>query len=577
MFATTCKRGLSLFLAVLLCFTAVLGFGTTTAFAAGEQSDVYLVAYPREGDANLDYSGTWGHDNLRYMNGWSSGRSLFTIVRAMGSYEGNICYCIEPGVPLETGDSLSKWGEDFWENYPSDYNHTIEPYEIKQFIGRIMQYGYTGSISTSWRSQNEGADKLAYAVATQLLIWETVVGERDSDFSHVSTGGYNAVTEQIGASHPLRSQIFSYYSMIEANVQSHSKIPSFMSKSSSRAQDIELEWNGSEYTATLTDTNGVLGNYSFSGSGLSFSVSGNTLTITAKTALEDTVTITAEKKDSQRRGIITWSDGHYLPGNATLQDLVTYAESVNDPVTGYLHVKVSYGSAKIIKTSEDGIVSGIRFTITGNGVNETVTTGENGEIQIDNLTPGEYTVTELADDRYVPQESKTVCVVSGQTAIVEFGNILKKFSVTLTKRDSEKGSPQGDAVLSGAVYGIYHGDDLVDTYETDASGSFTTKEYVCGNGWTIREITPSTGYLLDETVYPVGAEAGNFTLEHNAVAVDVGEDVIKGSIAIIKHTDDGSTKIETPEAGAQFQIYLKVSGSYDAADPDERPRVQNPS
>ena len=570
MFATTCKRGLSLFLAVLLCFTAVLGFGTTTAFAAGEQSDVYLVAYPREGDANLDYSGTWGHDNLRYMNGWSSGRSLFTIVRAMGSYEGNICYCIEPGVPLETGDSLSKWGEDFWENYPSDYNHTIEPYEIKQFIGRIMQYGYTGSISTSWRSQNEGADKLAYAVATQLLIWETVVGERDSDFSHVSTGGYNAVTEQIGASHPLRSQIFSYYSMIEANVQSHSKIPSFMSKSSSRAQDIELEWNGSEYTATLTDTNGVLGNYSFSGSGLSFSVSGNTLTITAKTALEDTVTITAEKKDSQRRGIITWSDGHYLPGNATLQDLVTYAESVNDPVTGYLHVKVSYGSAKIIKTSEDGIVSGIRFTITGNGVNETVTTGENGEIQIDNLTPGEYTVTELADDRYVPQESKTVCVVSGQTAIVEFGNILKKFSVTLTKRDSEKGSPQGDAVLSGAVYGIYHGDDLVDTYETDASGSFTTKEYVCGNGWTIREITPSTGYLLDETVYPVGAEAGNFTLEHNAVAVDVGEDVIKGSIAIIKHTDDGSTKIETPEAGAQFQIYLKVSGSYDAADPDER-------
>ena len=570
MFATTCKRGLSLFLAVLLCFTAVLGFGTTTAFAAGEQSDVYLVAYPREGDANLDYSGTWGHDDLQYMNGWSSGRSLFTIVRAMGSYEGNICYCIEPGVPLETGDSLSKWGEDFWENYPSDYNHTIEPYEIKQFIGRIMQYGYTGSISTSWRSQNEGADKLAYAVATQLLIWETVVGERDSDFSHVSTGGYNAVTEQIGASHPLRSQIFSYYSMIEANVQSHSKIPSFMSKSSSRAQDIELEWNGAGYTATLTDTNGVLGNYSFSGSGLSFSVSGNTLTITAKTAPEDTVTITAEKKDSQRRGIITWSDGHYLPGNATLQDLVTYAESVNDPVTGYLHVKVSYGSAKIIKTSEDGIVSGIRFTITGNGVNETVTTGENGEIQIDNLTPGEYTVTELADDRYVPQESKTVCVVSGQTAIVEFGNVLKKFSVTLIKRDSEKASPQGDAVLAGAVYGIYYGDDLIDTYETDASGSFTTKEYVCGSSWTIREITPSPGYLLDETVYPVGAEAGNFTLEHNAVAIDVGEDVIKGSIAIIKHTDDGSTKIETPEAGAQFQIYRKASGSYDAADPDER-------
>jgi LPXTG-motif cell wall-anchored protein len=565
MFATTCKRGLSLFLAVLLCFTAVLGFGTTTAFAAGEQSDVYLVAYPREGDANLDYSGTWGHDNLRYMNGWSSGRSLFTIVRAMGSYEGNICYCIEPGVPLETGDSLSKWGEDFWENYPSDYNHTIEPYEIKQFIGRIMQYGYTGSISTSWRSQNEGADKLAYAVATQLLIWETVVGERDSDFSHVSTGGYNAVTEQIGASHPLRSQIFSYYSMIEANVQSHSKIPSFMSKSSSRAQDIELEWNGSEYTATLTDTNGVLGNYSFSGSGLSFSVSGNTLTITAKTALEDTVTITAEKKDSQRRGIITWSDGHYLPGNATLQDLVTYAESVNDPVTGYLHVKVSYGSAKIIKTSEDGIVSGIRFTITGNGVNETVTTGENGEIQIDNLTPGEYTVTELADDRYVPQESKTVCVVSGQTAIVEFGNILKKFSVTLTKRDSEKGSPQGDAVLSGAVYGIYHGDDLVDTYETDASGSYDAADpderdvLVCGeDGFAQSKALPYGEYVVEQIKGWDGRELmPAFTVqisEHGKTyQYLINNAEFKAYLKIVKV--DAETGKIIPYAGAAFEIY----------------------
>ena len=180
------KRTVSLFLAMLMCVTTLFGMGTT-AFAAEETDEVYLISYPRDGDAS--YGGEWGHNSLSFMNGWSTATSRFTTIRAMGSYEGNICYCIEPGVPLETGDSLSKWGEDFWENYPSDYNHTIEPYEIKQFIGRIMQYGYTGSISTSWRSQNEGADKLAYAVATQLLIWETVVGERDSDFSHVSTGG----------------------------------------------------------------------------------------------------------------------------------------------------------------------------------------------------------------------------------------------------------------------------------------------------------------------------------------------------------------------------------------------------
>jgi len=144
------KRGMAGLLSLVMCLTALVGLGTTTAFAAGEQAEVYLISFPRSGDANLDYGGSWGHPNLQYMNGWYSGNSKYTTIRAMHSYEGNICYCIEPGVPLETGDSLSKWGEDFWENYPSDYNHTIEPYEIKQFIGRIMQYGYTGSISTSW-------------------------------------------------------------------------------------------------------------------------------------------------------------------------------------------------------------------------------------------------------------------------------------------------------------------------------------------------------------------------------------------------------------------------------------------
>ncbi|MCI9576043.1 MAG: hypothetical protein HFJ84_05100 [Clostridiales bacterium] len=67
----------------------------------------------------------------------------------MNSFNGNICYCIEPGVSLETGDSLVARDENFWDNYPDDFNDTITPYEIKMFIGRIFQYGYTGTISTS--------------------------------------------------------------------------------------------------------------------------------------------------------------------------------------------------------------------------------------------------------------------------------------------------------------------------------------------------------------------------------------------------------------------------------------------
>ena len=181
------KRGMAGLLSLVMCLTALVGIGTTTAYAAGERAEVYLVSFPRSGDANIDYSGTWGHPNLRYMNGWHSGESKYTTIRAMHSYDGNICYCIEPGVQQDTGDTYASKDETFWDNLPSDINSTISPYDIKLFIGRIMQYGYTGPISTSWRSQNPAdAATLAEAMATQVLIWETVVGERDEDFDYVA-------------------------------------------------------------------------------------------------------------------------------------------------------------------------------------------------------------------------------------------------------------------------------------------------------------------------------------------------------------------------------------------------------
>ena len=560
------KRGLTAFMAMLLCLSSFIGLGTTTAYAAGEQAEVYMISFPRDGDANIN--GDWGHPSLQYMNGWTSGRSDKTTIRAMGSYTGVACYCIEPGITQNTGDVLTKWDENFWDNYPSNLNSTISPDEIKTFIGRIFQYGYTGNISLDWRSQNAGADNLSHLIATQILVWETVVGERDSNFQKVDTGGYDAVLDQISTGHPLYNQIMSYYNSMAASVQNHTKLPSFMSKTADSAQTFEFEWDGSQYKAVLTDENNVVGSFSFSASesGVNCSVEGNQLIITAAEAPSESMTITAYK-EATRYGVITWTDGNMGGG---VQDVATFAETVSDSVQGFVNLKVSYGSAKIIKTSEDGIVEGLSFQITGNGVDQTVQTGSNGEIQIDNLKPGDYTITELSEDRYVPQESQTVTVYAGQVATVEFSNILKKFTVELTKSDSEKGEAQGDATLAGAKYGLYNGEELVDTYTTDENGSFTTAEYICGPDWTIREIEPSPGYLLDETVHEVGADAGNFTIEHNTIPIGVGEDVIKGDIAIIKHTDDGSTQIETPEEGAEFQVYLKSAGSYDAADPDER-------
>lgn len=641
------RRSISGLLALLICFTAILGSGVT-AFAAastGETADSYSVAFPRDGDANLDYSGTWGHDELHYMNGWTSGEATWmTTLHTIGSFDGPACYCIEPGVPRNLYRSYESYGEDYWDSFPAEYNRTIDGRTMKTLLGRIMQYGYQGNLSLDWRSQNDAdADKLAHMMATQVLVWETVVGERDKDFNHVDPGSADAVKSVYRTSHPLYGRFSAYYDSIEASVKQHTVVPSFMDRSEEAAQTVELVWDGSRYTATLTDTHGVLSEYVFSSaqSDMTFAVDGNDLTISAGTAPADGVTITAVRNNT-RQGVVVWSDGHYGP-DGTMQDVVTFRDTVSDPMYAYLHLKVGYGSVKIVKTSEDGEVSGISFTVSGNGTEQTVTTKAAGEMQLDDLRPGIYTVTEQNSDRYEPQEVRQVTVISGQVATVTFHNtlkrgslevvktaedglnegvkfhltgtslaglpvdeyavtdssgkavfsdvligtgyilsevdtdiryvvpedqttavewntvtqaevrnVLKKWSATVTKRDAETGLPQGDATLSGAVYGVYRGEELVDTYTTNESGQFTTTDYVCGDDWTIRELSPSEGYLLDDTVYPVGAEPQHYTEEYNPIALDVTEQVIQGGVALTKVDKDyPENKLE----GAVFEVY----------------------
>lgn len=641
------RRSISGLLALLICFTAILGSGVT-AFAAaptGEIADSYSVAFPRDGDADLDYSGTWGHDELHYMNGWTSGEATWmTTLHTIGSFDGPACYCIEPGVPRNLYRSYESYGEDYWDSFPAEYNRTIDGQTMKTLLGRIMQYGYQGNLSLDWRSQNDAdADKLAHMMATQVLVWETVVGERDADFNHVDPGSADAVKSVYRTSHPLYSRFSAYYASIEASVKKHTVVPSFMDRSEEAAQTVELSWDGGRYTATLTDTNGVLGEYAFSSaqSDMTFAVDGNDLTISAETAPADGVTITAVRNNT-RQGVVVWSDGHYGP-DGTMQDVVTFRDTVSDPMYAYLHLKVGYGSVKIVKTSEDGEVSGISFTVSGNGTEQTVMTNADGEMQLDDLRPGAYTVTEQSSDRYEPQEVRQVTVISGQVATVTFHNtlkrgslevvktsedhliegvkfhltgtslaglpvdeyavtdstgkavfsdvligtgyvlsevdtdvryvipedqtaavewskvthksihnVLKKWNATVTKSDSATGTPQGDAKLSGAVYGVYKGGQLVDTYVTDGNGQFTTVYYACGDDWTIREITPSEGYLLDSTVYPVGAEPQRYTAEYNPIALDVTEQVIRGGVALTKVDKDyPENKLE----GAVFEVY----------------------
>ena len=331
---------------------------------------------------------------------------------------------------------------------------------------------------------------------------------------------------------------------------------------------------------TVTDTNKVLSDYpafTKNGSGWSITHSKNSNSLTIK--VDKSCTASSFKLANGEY----YKDGtgdddelllYYPYGSEAYQKLIYSA--YYDPVSMAFSGSITpLGDMKLAKTSGDGIVAGINFTVTGaNGFSKTVTTNANGEIDISDLVPGTYTITEENIDRYVPNQSQTITVSSNKTSSVSFYNILKKFRVTVTKQDYEKGHAQGDAKLSGAVYGLFKGNDLVAQYTTDQNGSFTTDYYVCGKDWTIKEIAPSEGYLLNDTVYKVGADPKDYTVEYNnAPDMTVMEQVIKGKISIIKHTDDGETQIETPEKGAEFQIYLKSSGSFVNADKDERDTI----
>ena len=240
------------------------------------------------------------------------------------------------------------------------------------------------------------------------------------------------------------------------------------------------------------------------------------------------------------------------------------------------------GDIKIQKNSEDKIVKDFTFKVNGSdGSTYSAKTNGDGIATITDVPVYDsnnkkivYTVQETnVPVRYVTPDGQTVTLEADKTSTVTFNNILKKFRVKVVKSDIEKGHAQGDAKLSGAKYGIYKGEQLIDTYFTDDNASFITDYYICDIDWTIREIESSEGYLVNDEIYKVGADPKLYEVEYNTTANDVVEQVLKGKIAIIKHTDDGSTQIETPEKNAEFQIYLKSAGSFVNADKDEKDTI----
>ena len=629
------KRNFTRITALLLAVAVIFGtmFALPVSAASGDKVTItFDYCYDSTGN-------TIKFQQTTVSNGYTVGTPGEELCKIFA--DGKEAYCIEPSHTLYSGNTLTESASTVWKNLGS---------AKQKAINLALLYGKPGS-----EKSLSGTEDQKW-VATQLIVWEFVSGCRSTNdgYKCTNTKFIDGICAD-GANPGVKS----VYNAISKSLANYSTVPSFASAIASKAETYEMKYTDGKYTLKLTDSNSILSDFSFkTTSGISVSKSGNKLTLTSTSPVNDAVTFNSAKS------MPSVGNTTLIPyGDTTLQDVITGVENDADPIRAYFKIKTSSGNLKLVKTSEDGIVANIEFTVKGNNYSKTVKTNSKGEFELTDLVPGNYTVTEVTDSKYETQKSQTVKVESGKTATVTFENILKKgslevvktsednfnegvkfhlygtslsganvdlyattnsdgvatftnvlvsgdkpytleevntadryvvskkqtapiewnkvtqrsfenvlkkWNLTVTKTDAETKSAQGDATLAGAVYGIYNNGKLVDKYTTDKNGSFKTSYYVCGDNWTLKEIEPSEGYLLDETEYHIGAEAKKYTIENNSISIGVTEDILKGKIAIIKHTDDGSTKIETPEKGAEFQVYLKSSGSYAKAKESER-------
>ena len=553
--------------------------------------------------ATLYYQKTWHQELFSYSTkgGWydNTGAYHSWLLDRVNDHwiydtdEGHACYCIRPDMGAaeyyyyySSGSGTNGWYKQLTENQRS-------------LIRLILLYGYPNCKNT-----NNHVHLASHCqAATQLLIYEAITKclSTTAPYKHTDNTWSDAI--------PYSSASDSWYNIywdILSRIQNDGWLPSWIynTQEEADATPIELTYNEatSLYEASVVNTSEKASNaqwYSTMVDEFSYDLPDG-ITITRDTSIGNkvvgqTITITAtpeamasgdvkvnvttpymvHSSESSSYPATVWIYARYSEADSNWYQPMIQVKSVQtDKVYAYMTLTADEpnGGLEILKTSDDGKVSGVEFTITNNdtGESQTATTDADGRILLA-LVPGTYTVTETVPSGYVTGvQSQTVTVTAGETATVGFVNSLKRFRIELTKEDVYTGHAQGDGTLEGAVYGVYNGSELVDTYTTNANGIILTDYYPCGNNWTIREISPPTGYVLETTGYGLSVASGDQAEANRTVSLTVTECPILGRISVTKTAHNSVNDSSLPEVGAVFHIYLKSAGSYHAAEETER-------
>lgn len=472
-------------------------------------------------------------------------------------------------------------------------------YGMTEAMRRIVAYGFNNINSLQDGNNGWYSAETAKMMVTQHLVWLASEGYITVDGTNWSWGsGIDNDVERMANLAYNSSVVRSYYAELKDRLLRSEIVPSFAGKSSdgSDAQEIALQLVNGKYKATVTDTNGVLDLFDFQKAGFDISRNGNTLTISASTLPEqETTIIGAGYTVGDKNSIAVWEDRDQqaniqhqatCPGTTqTMAYIKIKGEKPKYTVTltkTSADVKITNGNANY---SLEGAVYNVykayvnpNHDYANDPVIATFTTDANGKATLSRkLENGDYvTIEQVAPLGYTLDKNVHRFSINGKSANLDVVDDPTKIRLTVRKKDADTNSnvPQGDATLEGAQYRItYTNNDekIENIVTTNKSGQAVLRNIPIGVLVTVEEIGVPLGYKLDSKVHTYITTTDTKELEYDLIPEDFTEEVMKGQIALHKQYETLDEPAD--EQGAEFDVYLKSAGSYDAAKETERDHI----
>ena len=462
----------------------------------------------------------------------------------------NMIYCLENKKSFSIGSghagvgelpldgSGSSHGESVWYGFTANQRMAIALVLLYGAPTKLWDNSWGINDTDDWNLHNPN---IGYRFATQAIIWELAQGLRDSTYPYKLNSTYWLdKSKGVCMSEDGKTDYFLYaYNSIISDLQLHNTIPSFAGDFAATAPEIQL----SGTTTTVTDTNGVLSRFTFTGSGgVSYSKNGNNLTITANGAIPTGVqSATATLPDPASSLYEVW----YNQYDSSKQVCIQVSIPASDPVPAYFKLKASNGSLSLKKTTEDGKnLAGWQFSIYSDQnctklISGPHTTDSNGNISVANLTAGQVWVKEIghtnADIAKLYYCSSTnpqaVTIVAGQAASVSFHNKLSLGVAKIVKTATNGGSVAGWHFTvknsAGTVVGTYVSDSSGVISVSLLPGTYTVTETDGAYKYWVNDPTPSKSV----TVKPNETSTVTFTNQYRGQAQIVKTATNGGSVA----------------------------------------------